>query len=68
MAKQTDKKLADFLTLRLDPDLKSALERAAQEEERSIGQLVRLFIRESLSRRKERTDSPAKATRRKNRS
>lgn len=65
MTIKPDKKLADFMTLRLDPELKAALEKAAEEEERSIGQLVRIFLREGLERRRGGRESQGKSSRRK---
>jgi hypothetical protein len=39
---------ADFLNVRLTSDLKGAIQRAAQDEERPSSSLVRLIIREWL--------------------
>jgi hypothetical protein len=38
-------------TLRLDPDLKDALERVAEEEDRSVAQVIRVLLREALTAR-----------------
>jgi predicted HicB family RNase H-like nuclease len=45
MGRKAGRKFSDSITLRLDPDMKKVLEEKAAEEERSIGQLVRLILR-----------------------
>jgi hypothetical protein len=38
-------------TLRLDPDLKAALEKVAAAEDRSVAQVIRVLLREALQAR-----------------
>lgn len=59
------RKYSDFITLRLDPELKASLDEAAEEEERSLGQMARIILREGLTARRKKTEGSSVATRRK---
>lgn len=62
MARKPGKKLGEFLTLRLEDDLKAGLEASADEEERTVGQLIRILLREGLERRRGGKKTLTKAT------
>lgn len=62
MARKPGKKLGEFLTLRLEDDLKAGLEVAADDEERTVGQLIRILLREGLERRRGGKKTLTKAT------
>lgn len=62
MPKKVEKKLTGFVTLRLSTTLKEALEAASAEEQRSLGQLIRMLLLEGLERRRGGKEPPAKAS------
>ena len=45
-------------TLRLEPELRESLEKWAEEEDRSVGSLIRLILRDAITARE--TKSAAK--------
>jgi hypothetical protein len=51
MTRKPGAKYPSPLSLRLDDDLRRALERAAEGEERPIGMMARILLREALAAR-----------------
>jgi hypothetical protein len=49
MGRQPGRKYPSPLSLRLDDDLRSALEKIAEEEERPVGMMARILLREALA-------------------
>ena len=62
MSRKPGKKMAGFVTLRLETSLKASLEAAAEKEQRSLGQLLRILLMEGLERRGGGKEPPAKAS------
>ena len=61
MPRKPGKKLGEFLTLRLEGELKAGLEAIAQDEERTVGQMIRVLLREGLERRRGGKEPPVKS-------
>jgi predicted transcriptional regulator len=56
MGRQPGRKYPSPLSLRLDDDLRGALEELAKKEERPVGMMARMLLREAISaRRNKRT-------------
>lgn len=51
MPPKTGVEYPDYLTLRLDPEMRKKLEELAKTEERSIGAITRIILREGLKAR-----------------
>jgi hypothetical protein len=51
MARKPGMKYPSPLSLRLDDDLRRALEKAAEGEERPVGMMARILLREALRAR-----------------
>jgi hypothetical protein len=52
MGRPSGSKYTEYVTLRIDPELKARLDEIAEREERSIAQVVRLILRDALKNRK----------------
>jgi len=46
--------LPDLLTMRLDQDMRKRLEEMAKEEERTLGQMARILLREAIAAREKK--------------
>jgi hypothetical protein len=57
MGRPIGRKQSAVTTLRLDSELKSALDRVAADEDRSVAQVIRVLLREALAARG-RKESP----------
>lgn len=44
-------KYSDLIAIRLEPELREALDKWAEEEDRSTGSLVRVILREAMEAR-----------------
>lgn len=55
MGRQPGRKYPSPLSLRLDDDLRDALEELAEKEERPVGMMARILLREALEKRREET-------------
>ena len=44
-------KYLDLISLRLEPELRAALDKWAEEEDRSTGSLIRVILREAMKAR-----------------
>jgi len=53
MGRQPGRKYPSPLSLRLDDDLRAALEGIAEKEERPVGMMARILLREAIRARKE---------------
>jgi hypothetical protein len=53
------KKLLEPMSIRLDPDVKAALERFAEEEDRSLSSYVNRILRDHVERAEARTPPEA---------
>jgi predicted transcriptional regulator len=51
MGRQPGRKYPSPLSIRLDDDLRSALEEVAEREERPIGMMARILLREAMKAR-----------------
>jgi hypothetical protein len=51
MSRPPGRKNSAIAALRLDPELKGALARVAEEEDRSVAQVIRVLLREALAAR-----------------
>jgi predicted transcriptional regulator len=52
MGRQPGRKYPSPLSIRLDDDLRSVLEDLAEKEERPVGMMARILIREAVEKRK----------------
>jgi hypothetical protein len=48
MPKKGQVKYSDLISIRLEPELREILERWAEEEDRSVGSLIRIILREAV--------------------
>ena len=51
MPKKGPVKYLDLISLRLEPELRTALDKWAEEEDRSTGSLIRVILREAMKTR-----------------
>ena len=47
-------KHTDYVTLRIEPELRKLVEAVAMQEERTVSQMMRILIRESLKTREKK--------------
>jgi|GEM_PF-2713862 len=52
MPKKGQVKYSDLISIRLEPELREALEKWAEDEDRSTGSLIRVILREALASRR----------------
>ena len=52
MEKKGKVKYTEFLAVRINPELREALERLADQEERPAGMMARILLREAVAARK----------------
>lgn len=55
MKKKGDVRYPEFIGLRLEADLREALEKAAVEEDRPVASLVRIAVRDWLTAREKKS-------------
>ena len=48
MEKKDKVKYSEFLAVRINPEMREALERLAEEEERPAGMMARILLREAI--------------------
>jgi hypothetical protein len=58
MGRPAGRKQSAIAALRLDPELKEALAQVAEEEDRSVAQVIRVLLREALAARERRRGVP----------
>jgi predicted transcriptional regulator len=51
MEKKDKVKYSEFLAVRINPEMRSALERLAEQEERPAGMMARILLREAIEAR-----------------
>jgi len=54
MEKKGKVKYTEFLAVRINPELREALERLAEQEERPAGMMARILLREAIAVREKR--------------
>ena len=54
MAPKKELRYPDYIALRLEPELRKKLEELAKAEDRSIGYIVRIILREGLAAREKK--------------
>ena len=54
MPKKGPVKYSDLISIRLEPELREGLERWAEVEDRSVGSLIRIILRDALALQKSR--------------
>lgn len=57
-------KYSEFLAVRIDPELRAAIERLAEKEERPAGMMARILLREAMKAR-ETLETPESLTKEK---
>jgi len=54
MEKKGKVKFTEFLAVRINPELREALERLAEQEERPAGMMARILLREAIEAREKK--------------
>jgi hypothetical protein len=60
MEKKGKVKYTEFLAVRINPEMREALERLAEQEERPAGMMARILLREAMEAREKKGKSPTK--------
>jgi hypothetical protein len=59
MEKKGKVKYSEFLAVRINPEMREALERLAEQEERPAGMMARILLREAIEAREKKGKKPA---------
>ena len=62
MEKKGKGKYTEFLAVRINPEMRDALERLAEQEERPAGMMARILLREAIEAREKKEKGPKKTT------
>ena len=54
MEKKDKVKYSEFLAVRINPEMREALERLAEQEERPAGMMARILLREAIEAREKK--------------
>jgi predicted transcriptional regulator len=63
MGRKPGGKYSDFIAVRLEPEMRKRLKIMAEGEERPLGMMARILLREAMESREERTSIPSKRRR-----
>lgn len=59
MEKKGKGKYTEFLAVRINPEMRDALERLAEQEERPAGMMARILLREAIEAREKKRKRPS---------
>jgi hypothetical protein len=62
MEKKGKGKYTEFLAVRINPEMRDALERLAEHEERPAGMMARILLREAIEAREKKGKGPTKTS------
>ena len=62
MEKKGKVKYTEFLAVRINPELREALERLAEQEERPAGMMARILLREAITAREKKRKNPTRTS------